>query len=240
MTLFERHRHQIFCPSWYSIFFNPFFLIRGHLFSRIRELAPNLRGQLIDLGCGAKPYRFLFNVDKYIGVDIEQSGHDHKNENIDVYYDGKTLPFADASLDSVFSSEVFEHVFNLDELLAEIRRVLKPGGQFLVTVPFCWDEHEVPYDFARYTSYGLRHLLEKNGFEVSVQYKCGHYLETLFQMAGLYFYHYFSGQRVIVQIPLAVIFVFPWTLMGLISRALPSRSSFYMSNVVLAKKVDRD
>lgn len=102
MTLFERHRHQIFCPSWYSIFFNPFFLIRSHLYARIRELAPELHGRLIDLGCGAKPYRFLFHVAEYIGVDIEQSGHDHKNENIDVYYDGKTLPFADASLDSVF------------------------------------------------------------------------------------------------------------------------------------------
>lgn len=120
--------------------------------------------------------------------------------------------------------------------MREIHRVLKPGGQLLVTAPFCWDEHEIPYDFARYTSYGLRHLLEKNGFEIQAQHKCGHYLETLFQMIGLYFYHFFSGRRVVVQIPLVVIFVFPWTLLGLVSRILPSRRTFYLSNVVLAKK----
>ena len=51
--------------------------------------------------------------------------HDHSYENIDVYYDGVNLPFDDESFDCIFSSEVFEHVLLLDEVLSEMNGVLK-------------------------------------------------------------------------------------------------------------------
>ena len=62
--------------------------------------------------------------------------------------------------------EVIEHVFNIDEVLTEIFRVLKPNGLFLGTLPFVCEEHEIPYDFARYSSYGIRHILSKNNLPV--------------------------------------------------------------------------
>jgi hypothetical protein len=69
-------------------------------------------GKLLDFGCVSKTYKKYFShTDAYIGLDIEQSGHLHTNEQIDVFYDGKKIPFEENYFDSVFSSEVFEHVF---------------------------------------------------------------------------------------------------------------------------------
>lgn len=116
----------------------------------------------MDIGCGASPYRDLFSPDFYCGLDVKISGHDHTHSNIDLLYDGFNLPLRDTSIDGAFASEVFEHVFDLDGLLTEIHRIPKPGGFLLFSVPFAWSEHEEPFDFARYTSFGISHVLERN------------------------------------------------------------------------------
>ncbi|MBK8496718.1 MAG: methyltransferase domain-containing protein [Chitinophagaceae bacterium] len=87
------------------------------------------------------------------------------------------MPFDNDQFDAVFSSEVFEHIFNLEEILPEINRVLKPGGKLLFTCPFAWPEHEIPYDFARYSSFGIKAVVERQGFTVIEQYKTGHFLK---------------------------------------------------------------
>src|SRR5215831_6745285 len=84
----------------------PAYFTRNRLLNKITMLAPELKGKLLDFGCGSKPYRSLFSVDEYIGIDIENPGHPHANEQIDVFYDGKKIPFTDNSFDAVFSSEV--------------------------------------------------------------------------------------------------------------------------------------
>jgi ubiquinone/menaquinone biosynthesis C-methylase UbiE len=119
----------------------------------------------LDFGCGCKPYESLFsNASQYTGLDFESEGHPYANEKIDLFYDGKSIPFKNAHFDAVFSSEVFEHVFNLEEIIPELNRVMKKGGKILVTCPFVWNEHEVPIDYARYTLFALNHLFEKKRF----------------------------------------------------------------------------
>jgi ubiquinone/menaquinone biosynthesis C-methylase UbiE len=83
------------------------------------------------------------------------------NEQIDVFYDGRKIPFEDEYFDAVFSTEVFEHIFNLEEILKEINRVMKVSGKILITCPFAICEHEVPNDFARYSSYAINIFLKK-------------------------------------------------------------------------------
>ena len=79
-----------FMPSWVSIIVNPFFIIRRGSFVNISTFAPLAEGRLLDIGCGRKPYKSLFsNVSEYIGVDIQDSGHNHSNSKIDIYYDGR-------------------------------------------------------------------------------------------------------------------------------------------------------
>ena len=223
-----------------AIFTNPNFFVRYHLFENIKQMSKELSGDLLDFGCGAKPYRELFTrCDKYVGCDITDSGHDHVNEDIDVYYDGVSLPFKDESFDSIFSSEVFEHVINLEVILPELNRVLKRGGKMLITVPFVWNEHEIPYDFRRYTSYGIKKALNKYGFRVVKYKKSCSYVEMVFQMWCEYLRSTFaervSSRR--MKIVFQRFVIAPVTLMGIISSIiLPKSYMLYGDNVVLCIK----
>jgi SAM-dependent methyltransferase len=109
----------------------------------------------------------------YIGVDIQSSGHDHSESKVDFFWDGNRLPFPDDYFDAVVSFEVFEHIFEPHNVLRELNRVTKRGGSLLISTPFQYGEHEQPYDFARYTSFGLAYILGAGGFEVSHLVKTG-------------------------------------------------------------------
>jgi SAM-dependent methyltransferase len=218
----------------------PAYLTRNRLLNGITRYAPMMAGRLLDFGCGSKPYRSLFQVDEYIGLDFENPGHPHVNEQIDVFYDGTHIPFADASFDSVFSSEVFEHVFNLPDALRELNRVLKPGGLLLATCPFAICEHEVPNDYARYTSYGLRYLLREHGLEMVAQDKTGNSVETVFQLWIMYIHQHVapvfrripvvrSGFRFVTYTSLNLFALF-------LSKLLPDRRDLYLNNIIVCKK----
>lgn len=230
-------RKQSFQPDLLSVAINPFYFIRRDLYVNIKRMAPSLKGKLLDFGCGRKPYENLFSVSEYIGIDMEQTGHEHKNSKVDVYYDGKHIPFADETFDSLFCSEVFEHVFNLDEILPEIGRVMKTNGQMLITVPFCWNEHEVPYDFGRYTSFGIRHILEKAGFEVVEFRKSGNFARVTWQLWALYFHSIFQFKNKMLHYLVSMIFIVPINIIGVILLNLfPKNDTLYFNNVVLARK----
>ena len=226
--------------TWTALWTNPFYFMRKNLYFNIKELAPKLSGMILDFGCGAKPYRDLFiNCDKYIGLDIETSGHDHKEEFIDVYYDGNTIPFKDEHFDNIFSSEVYEHVVNIDDILQELYRVLKKDGLMLVTVPFVWNEHETPYDFHRYTGYGIKELLEKHGFEVIESRKSTSYIEMIYQMRAEYYRDLCQNINSKIRRKLINKIVIPFQIIkGLVlSKTLPKTWSFYGDNIVLCKKL---
>jgi SAM-dependent methyltransferase len=228
---------QSFQPGLAALFTNPLYLIRRPLFKHIRRFAPQLSGRLLDFGCGRKPYQNLFTVNEYIGVDMETTGHDHTNSKVDVFYDGKHLPFADAHFDSLFCSEVLEHIFNPDEILAEINRVLKPGAKALFTVPFCWNEHEVPYDYARYSSFGITHLLQKNGFKVMALQKSGGFVHVVAQLWALYFFEKLRRRLGRFGYALSLLFIVPINLAGAtVLRIFPRNDSLYFNNIVLAEK----
>jgi SAM-dependent methyltransferase len=116
---------------------------------------------VLDVGAGGMPYRDLFpHVGSYVAMDIPPS------PNMDVYGDGMALPFRDATFDSVLCNEVLEHVPEPASLMGEVARVLRPGGVLLLSTPQTWGLHAEPYDFYRYTKYGLDYLSRKAGLEV--------------------------------------------------------------------------
>ncbi len=232
---------EAFMPKWHSVFYNPFYIIRTRLSSAIKRNAHYIKGTTLDFGCGSKPYVNLFKSDKYIGLDYETEVS-KKNDQLsaDVFYDGKHIPFDDNYFDSVFSSEVIEHVFNPDEIFAEINRVLKPGGYFMFTCPFFWPEHEQPYDYVRYTSFALRHLMEKHGMEIVKYEKTGSYFESILQGIILYAYYFIPHKPKILEVLFFSIFITPFLLIGLaLARVLPKkikRSDYYLNNVMIARK----
>lgn len=231
-----RKVHPDFDPS----ITNPGYLVRSRLLRAITKYSPQLKGRLLDFGCGSKPYKSLFQVDEYIGVDFESPGHPHINEQIDVFYDGHHLPFPNSHFDSIFTSEVFEHVFNLPDILKELNRVLKPGGQILITCPFAICEHEVPNDYARYTSFAMKHMLESNGFTVLQGDKTGNHVETLWQLRITYWHqHVLPKVRKIpvVRSAARLLIYTTFNLAGLLqSKIFPKRNDLYLNNIVLAEK----
>lgn len=110
-------------------------------------------GEVLDIGCGDKPYRALFPQAKtYVGVDHELGGR------ADVVAEAWDLPFKTHRFDLVLATEVLEHVKYLEKAVTELKRVVKPGGLILVTVPFLFPEHGQPDDYWRLTRDGLRFL----------------------------------------------------------------------------------
>jgi len=76
------------------------------------------------------------------------------------------LPFTDNRFDYTFLLEVLEHIELDREAVGEAFRVLKPGGRLIISVPFLYPSHDIPYDFRRYTAYGLKSILVQAGFSV--------------------------------------------------------------------------
>lgn len=206
----------------------------------MEKYSGKLNGKLMDFGCGSKPYRHLFSVSEYIGVDYMNEGHTHENEEIDVFHDGTNIPLPDAYFDSVLSSEVFEHVFNLPEILKEVNRVMKKDGLLLATCPFVWKEHEVPNDYARYTIYALEDILNKAGFEKVLIEKAGNFTEVIFQMQVLWLYDklYQKVKKIfLVKQAYILLFIILPNLAGeVLGRIFSGNRQLYLSNIVLFKK----
>lgn len=212
--------------------FNPskrYFLyhVRKGLYDAIQKHKHHLSGRMMDFGCGSMPYKSLFTVDEYIGVDFDNAGHPHETEIIDVFYNGKKIPFADNYFDSVLATEVIEHIFNIDELLLELNRVMKPNAKILITCPFVWDEHEIPYDYARYTHFSLKYLLEKAGFEIVLMDKAGNYVITIAQILN----SYCVRVRFLNKFVYLINIVSTW-----LNTFLPKIDGLYLSNIVVARK----
>jgi len=146
--------------------FTPSYLPQKRLYQGIAKFSPMVKGKILDLGCGSKPYKELFEYTKYIGIDTANSGHPHQDSAVDIYYDGQEMPFEDNSFDAIICFQVIEHISNIDFTLSECKRVLKKGGLLLITAPLLWPEHERPYDFRRWTSIGLKEHMQQANFEI--------------------------------------------------------------------------
>jgi SAM-dependent methyltransferase len=137
------------------------FRLEARLASSINAV---VRGRCLDCGAGRSPYAPLLaaTADRVTVVDIEdRSGH------VDVIADIQDMPqLGNASFDSVLCTQVLEHVPEPARAMAELSRVLVPGGHLIVSVPHLSAIHEAPNDFFRYTRYGLESLCRGAGLEV--------------------------------------------------------------------------
>lgn len=151
--------------SWRISSKHPHYIHYYFLIRDIREaLEKYAKGDLLDLGCGNKPYEELYRplTASQIGCDVIQSDMNR----VDVLCPVTDLRFPSAQFDTVLCTQVLEHVFEHDRMMSEIHRVLRPGGHIILTVPFAWELHEEPYDFFRYTKHALKELFEQKGLVI--------------------------------------------------------------------------
>jgi SAM-dependent methyltransferase len=121
-------------------------------------------GRLLDVGCGDMPFRKFLpeKVTVYHGLDKGKRG-------ADVHFIGDAQDMHDIGMESyetVMSLQVLEHVPDPFRAMKEMHRVLTKGGVLILSVPHLSRLHEEPFDFYRYTKYGLRYMLEQVGFEI--------------------------------------------------------------------------
>jgi len=142
---------------------------------------------LLDLGCGAKPYRPFFpHIEKYIGFDIAAG------PEVDVVGKNWDLPFANDEFDALLTTQVLEHTAKLLPTVQEIQRVVKTKGLIFVSAPLTYPEHGVPYDYYRFTRYGLLELFRD--FTVVHISSSGGFLSTLCKLHNV-FWNYFPYAR---------------------------------------------
>jgi len=224
-------------PNLFCIF-EPFYIARYNLTKNIKSLANNIYGKTLDVGCGAKQYEKIFKkTTEYIGIEIETELQ-KKRKIADYFYDGKKIPFDDESFDSILTFQVFEHIFEPEEFLSEISRVLKPGGHILITVPFIWDEHEIPYDFGRYSSFGIKYLFEKNNFQIIEYKKSTVGIECIFQLIISIIEKKIFTKFVFLNYLMKIFIISPINILSLILNLIfPKNNDLFLDNVLLAKKI---
>ena len=199
-------------------------------------------GKWLDVGCGLRPYEVLFPRGCYIGVDIEVSGANVLSKKPDYYYNGVNLPFASNSLDGVLCTQVLEHVPNPSVVITEISRVLKQNGTAIISVPFVWQEHEVPFDFTRFSVFGIVKKLEQNGFDIEVVSKDTRSVETLAVLLNVYLINNLVPKirsiKFIVNVLIILLLCFPIQIVALfLGKILPDEGRLYLNVAVKARKI---
>jgi SAM-dependent methyltransferase len=124
----------------------------------LRSVARYFTGRALDVGGGRRRGAFERPpTARWVVADLGLAGRPH------VAADIVALPFGDGVFDAVKASEVLEHVAAVPRALAECRRVLRPGGHLVITVPFLERLHPDPEDYARYTERMWERLLGEAG-----------------------------------------------------------------------------
>jgi SAM-dependent methyltransferase len=109
---------------------------------------------VLDLFAATQPYRDMLPAhETYVSMDIDE----HYGPQ-DVVSD-EFLPFADETFDLILFTEAFHYVTEPEEGVAELRRVLRPGGTLVLTVPLVW-EYDRRIVERRYTGPSLAELFE--------------------------------------------------------------------------------
>ncbi|MFI5622602.1 class I SAM-dependent methyltransferase [Nocardioides sp. NPDC051685] len=135
-----------------------------------QEMARFARGtkrgmRVLDAGAGRSPYRGLFKHARYEAADFAQLSSAYAP--LDYVCDITDIPVDDGTFDRVICNQVLEHVPEPEKAVAELYRVLKPGGRIFLSAPLFFAEHQKPYDFFRYTQFSLRKMFEDTGFEIA-------------------------------------------------------------------------
>lgn len=177
------------------------YLVLKDLRQLVETLAQHTRGRVFDYGCGAAPYRAFFkHCTEYIGADVTPGPQIDRLLDAD----GLTAELPDA-YDVVLSTQVLEHVKDPPSYLRECFRILKPGGQLILSTHGMVEEHGCPFDFHRWTSRGLENLAIAAGFNISESVKFTTEIRGIVQLLHQFAGHLRCPHRVVIRYLLAAL-----------------------------------
>lgn len=151
------------------------------LLHTLEKTRPYARGVGLDVGCGTKPYKSFYQLDRHIGFDWNSSQH---KLQIEAYAHAQHIPFPDATFDTVICTEVIEHLPRPWQALDEMARVLKPGGCLILSAPFVHAHHEFPHDYYRFTYFGIQELARQSGLQVVMIWQRGGMASAAFDFSS--------------------------------------------------------
>jgi len=128
---------------------------------QIKKYSFHIKGKVLDVGAGSfSRYIDHFDCEEYIKMDI------HGEKNIDIVGNAENIPFRSETFDSIVCTQVISDLENPGKAIKEFYRVLKPGGKVLLTESLFNEMHDEPYDFWRFTKFGLEKFFQEAGFRV--------------------------------------------------------------------------
>jgi SAM-dependent methyltransferase len=191
--------------------------------------------RLLDAGAGEGQYEHYFNRQRYCGVDLAVGDAAWDYTRLDAIADLTALPFRDGAFHAALNVVTLEHLREPGLALQEIGRTLERGGRLLIAAPHEWEVHQAPHDYFRYTRYGLQHLLERAGFEVSEMRAVGGYFRLVARrlLNGLQFFT--GGVRWLGFIPAAILLAPPALILPFLD-ALDRERNFTAGYICIAIK----
>jgi SAM-dependent methyltransferase len=166
-----------FHPQW--------FVLRNEQ-EKLAQAGLNARGYVLDIGAGKQEIRhYLPAYCHYFSLDYYQTATEWYHSIPQVFGDGQALPIRANSIDTVLLLDVLEHLPTPEACVKEVQRVLRPGGKFILQVPFLYPLHDAPYDYQRWTCFGLRRLAQKYRFQIEMETSLGHPLESAALLTNL-------------------------------------------------------
>lgn len=184
-------------------------------------------GKALNIGSGPRKYRNFdvmnIDIDLYPGVDM--------------IADAGTVPLPDGSVARIVSDNVLEHVATPQRAVAEMRRLLEPGGLAYISTPFLYPFHSSPSDYQRWTKQGLLELFSE--FEVvKIGVRAGPFSALdayLCHLASVLFS--FGSPSLRSFIPNLVMFIFfPVKLLDLIGNYVPGAEEVAAVFYVIVRK----
>ena len=226
--------HHPSVRPWHFQWLDTFYLYRD-----LRRWLGRLEGRVLDAGCGDKPYRAWFGggVTSYVGLDVVPG------PAVDIVVaPDERWPVPDSDVDVLLSSQVLEHVANLPHTLAEMRRVVRPGGTLVLSFPFIYNEHGAPFDYQRFTAHRAVRLFE--GFEVLEVRRQGGIGSTLAILALNWLEESSNRRRVLrfakaLLMPLWVVVCLGMNMAGWLVDRLDRSGAYYSNILVVFRKPDQ-
>jgi SAM-dependent methyltransferase len=171
-----------------------------------------------------------------IGIDIRPG------PGVDMIADVYNLPFQDNEFDLVLCLGILEHLEDPKKAIVQMKRVLKPNGRILVSVPFMFPIHDAPHDYWRFTKFGLQKLfsdgwqIEKIVAETNTQEFFAVLLQRLGYQSRLRFnklskFLLFMSARIIEKIPNMVVQMY-----GGIQKKISEPEAFTNAFFLVARK----
>ncbi|KKP79671.1 MAG: hypothetical protein A2271_03140 [Candidatus Moranbacteria bacterium RIFOXYA12_FULL_35_19] len=159
----------------------------------------NTDKKILDIGCGKKPYAKYFKC-QYLGLDPFDT------QNADIVADSWDIPSENNIFDGIILNQSLEHIKKTDETIAEIKRILKPGGIGIITAPQTMKNHGIivpskkealnnfdkdklnywRHDYFRFTKFGLIYLFRD--FEILEIKETSGYFSTILQLINYFLY----------------------------------------------------